>query len=122
MNVQEREELDYGDGYANEHQRQFAHECAQRETRSQALIDALNDDKFCVVAAGPDYCPHTDAVMGQKECLCSAHDDRQAAETALAEIDHDPHDEASYYVLPRQNIVLVVTDGQNNVPETDVPF
>ena len=124
MNIQDLEEANHGDGYANEHQRQFAHECSQREPRSQALIDALNENKFCVVVAGPDYCPHTDAIMGQKESLCSSHNDREAAGLALQAIltdDEQQCDDFDYYILPLVMVVSdnLVTDGGG---DDDPPF
>ena len=61
-----------------------------KRQQGRTLIEALNDSKFCVVAAGPE----------RNESLCSAHDDRQAAEAALAEVARD--DASNYYVLPRK--------------------
>lgn len=113
----------YDDGYQNDYQRAFAHSCSERQPRSQALIDALNEGKYCVVLAVPDHCPVTDAVMGEHESLISAHHNRHEADLALEnalQVYSDP--DSNLYILSQEGQCLTIPVRPMGEPSADVPF
>ena len=101
MNAHEIEDLHHGDGYRNESQR--VHSVSTNALRNQnakkeMLIDGLLAvGRYVVKLTGPEYCPHTDATIGNR-IVFSHYDERWQAERA-AEIQAD--EEISIEVLPR---------------------
>ena len=72
MNIQEREEMDFGDGHTNELSRLL------EVSRGENPVSKVSKDKiewltsigfYVVIEFADQYCPHTDAGLGTGEYL-----------------------------------------------------
>jgi hypothetical protein len=117
---------DYGDGYSNEFQRQFAYETTQANADGRLgadprIAELLAAGRFVVTYNYCVHCPHTDAVMGSKAIV---HKDLATLEEAQGQLELLADEEAAacgdwwYEILPRQPLPVV----EKTPADDDIPF
>jgi len=119
MTLQEQEELDYQMGVATEQQNAYALSCMERKPDDKAKINALVDQgRFVVVVRGPEYCPHTDALLpGSRQLCCGDYATREEAMAALLkEVGDDPDPDLNYTILPHPPVADYTPPTNENIP------
>lgn len=128
MNIQEREEMDYQAGAASDMQNAMAWSMMNRTGDDPKIGEALAAGRFVVVCRSTEYCRATDAIMGSRQDMESAHATRAEAEAALAAYwerwghgaDMDDHD---MYILPAKPAPApVVAPGCGPIDDDELPF
>jgi hypothetical protein len=116
--VQQQEEYDYQMGAASDAENALAwNRMNMKPDDSGKIAEAVAAGKFVVVLEGTAYCPSTDAIMGSRKFLHSAHDTRAEAQAAILAMDD--MDDISVYVRPSPKSPVIPY-----VPSTndDIPF
>lgn len=125
MNIQEREELDFFPD--TEHNNALAvsrqewwEECLAMEREISAV---LARGEVALVACGVAYCPRTDASLGTRRSLVSAHPSHEAAKLAMEEAINSDSPNSDYWF----DLVSPIAEPQPVTPsETresgEIPF
>jgi hypothetical protein len=84
------------------------------------ITEALKAGKSCLVSEWPEYCPMTDAVIGNNVCLVRTFDDPVEAARKIAEILLDRYcDEERYYL---RYPVGVEPEPLPELSDEEIPF
>jgi hypothetical protein len=109
MNIQEREEREYNP--AGDLENAYAWNCMNRRQDDAGRVAGLIDEgKFVIVRYSLDYCPSTDACMGERCTLESVHDSRSEAEAWLTDYVDSEYGEIRWQILPPSEPVPVVAE------------
>ena len=122
MNFFEREEMDAEYFAMSEHQNAYAISMMEREGDDPRVAAALSDGKHALVFRSIEYCPRTDASMGARLRLVSAHATRAeaiAAYEVAADEEGSQDSDGWFVILPEPPAAPV---APRVLSDNEIPF
>ena len=114
-----QEHADYVAGCASDLQNAYAHSRAEHDSGMAEIKALVAQGLHVVVMSGPAYCRTTDACIGERHIILSAHLSRAVAErrasAAAGDLDGDEAD-VRVFPLPERKPVAQAIDWTDEVP------